>query len=417
MLILGLKSLGVHKLRSALATLGVVLGVASVIVMLAIGEAARFEAVRQIRDMGASNIIVRSVKPSRDSQENADNESALTYGLTHEDLERIVQTVPSVRSATPLREFRKEIRYQDRKLEGRVVGCKPQFLEMNGLRMARGRFLDERDEAQLANVAVIGTETAEKLFPFEDPVGRAVKIEGRFYQVVGVIARRAPSAGVGSSLASQDYNRDVYIPFATDQVRFGRVLVYERAGTWEAERLEISQITVAVDDVGHVKETARIIEGLVRQFHKKEDTAVVVPLDLLERIEQTQRIFSWVLAAIASISLLVGGIGIMNIMLATVTERTKEIGIRRALGAKRRDITRQFLVETVVLSAGGGVLGVGLGLSAAHLMTRLFALQAIVTFWSPAVALGVAMITGLVFGVYPARRAALLDPIEALRRE
>jgi putative ABC transport system permease protein len=172
-----------------------------------------------------------------------------------------------------------------------------------------------------------------------------------------------------------------------------------------------------VDDVGHVKETARIIEGLVRQFHKKEDTAVVVPLDLLERIEQTQRIFSWVLAAIASISLLVGGIGIMNIMLATVTERTKEIGIRRALGAKRRDITRQFLVETVVLSAGGGVLGVGLGLSAAHLMTRLFALQAIVTFWSPAVALGVAMITGLVFGVYPARRAALLDPIEALRRE
>jgi putative ABC transport system permease protein len=347
-----------------------------------------------------------------------DNEMMLQYGLTMQDLERIVSTIPTVVSAAPLREFRKELRYLDHKLEGRVVAVTPGFLELNGLKMSRGRFLSELDNERFSNVAVLAAETAETLFPLEDPIGRAIRIgEEHYYQVIGVTQRRAPSAGIGSSLAAQDYNQDVYIPFATDRARFGKILIYERAGTFEIEKLEISQITVAVDDTQHVKKTATIIGDLIKQFHKKEDTAITVPLDLLERLEETQRIFTYVLGAIASISLVVGGIGITNIMLATVTERTQEIGIRRALGAKRRDITWQFLVESVVLSSSGGVLGVLLGITLSFMVTRFLALQTILQPWSPALAFCISLAVGVIFGTYPARRAALMDPIEALRHE
>jgi putative ABC transport system permease protein len=413
---LGLRSLAIHKLRSTLATLGIVLGVASVILMLAVGEAARYEAVRQIRDMGATNIILRSVKPARESTEAATG-AALAYGLTRQDLDRIVNTIPTARQATPMRESSREARYLERKFEGRVVGVKPNFPKLNGLRVARGRFIEDRDGESFANVAVLGADTAEKLFPFENPIGRSVRIEKQYFQVVGVTQRHSASSGAGSNRASQDLNDDVYIPFDTDWARFGKVLTYERAGTWEAEKLEISELTVNVADVAHVKETARIIDGLIKQFHKKEDTTMFVPPDLLERIEQAQRTFTLVLGAIASISLMVGGIGIMNIMLATVTERTREIGVRRALGAKRSDITWQFLVETVVLTAGGGLLGVAVGISLSHLVSRLFELPTIVALWSPLLALGVSVVVGVLFGVYPARSAAMLDSIEALRHE
>jgi putative ABC transport system permease protein len=235
--------------------------------------------------------------------------------------------------------------------------------------------------------------------------------------VVGVTERRAPSAGIGGSQAAQDYNRDIYIPFQTDRVRFGEMLFYHRAGTYQFEKLQISQITVAVDSIEHVKKTAEIIKDLLEQFHKKKDTEITVPLDLLEKAEETQRIFTLVLGAIASVSLIVGGIGIMNIMLATVTERTREIGVRRALGAKRRDIALQFLVETVVLSSAGGVLGVLLGFFLSYLVNHFFHFPTIIPAWSPLLAFGVSMAVGLIFGIYPAQRAARMDPIEALRHE
>jgi putative ABC transport system permease protein len=415
---LGIRDVSLHKLRSILATVGIVLGVASVIVMLAVGEAARYEAVRQIEELGACNIIVRSVKPTKDTQENADNEQILNYGLTTKDLERLQATIPTVTAATPLREFRKEVRYLDRKLEARVVGVLPSYLRMNSLRMSRGRFLTELDDERFENYCVLGAETAEQLFIMDDPIGQSIRVgESHYYQVIGVTERRAQSAGIGSALSAQDYNRDVYIPFATDKARFGKVLIYERAGTFEAERLEISQITLAVDQTSHVRKTAAIVEDTIKQFHKKADTEITVPLDLIERVEQAQRIFTYVLGAIASISLIVGGIGIMNIMLATVTERTQEIGIRRALGAKRRDITWQFLTETVVLSATGGVLGVGLGIVTSVLVTQFFSQRTILTPWSPALAFTISVAVGIISGTYPARRAALMDPIEALRHE
>ncbi|HEV3116337.1 MAG TPA: ABC transporter permease [Gemmataceae bacterium] len=415
---LGLKSIRVHPLRSSLTVLGIVLGVASVIIMLSIGEAARFQAIQQIKDLGATNLIVRSVKPPEDDNKKSNRQFMLNYGLTLADMERIAATIPTVTSVTPLREFRKEVRYLDHKLDARVVGVSPNFLSMNGLHMSLGRFITDVDEETYANVVVLGAELAEKLFPVNDPIGQQVKIgENHAYTVIGVTESRAPSAGIGSSLAAQDYNRDAYIPFATDQVRFGKTLVTVKTGSRQFEILEVSQITVAIDDMSHVKQTAAIIEGLLDQYHTQKDTAITVPLDLLQKAEETQRIFTLVLGAIASISLVVGGIGIMNIMLATVTERTREIGIRRALGAKRADIGLQFLMETVVLSSTGGLLGVALGIGLAYTVTRFFEFPTIVQLWSPVLAFSVSVAVGLIFGTYPARRAAYMDPIEALRHE
>ena len=413
----GLKSIGVHRLRSTLTMLGIVLGVASVIVMLAVGEAARFKAIQQIKDLGASNLIVRSVKPVDETKQNK-GQFVLRYGLTLGDMDRISSTIPTVTSATPMREFRKEVRFLDLKLEGRVVGVMPGFLESNGLRLNEGRFITSLDNERFANVVVLGAETADTLFPVDDPIGKSVQVGRRHhYTVIGVTQRRAPSAGVGGSLSAQDYNRDVYMPFATDQVRFGKMLITEKPGAIQAERLELSQITVAVDTMEHVKKTAEIIRGLLEQFHDIKDTEITIPLDLLEKAEETQRIFTLVLGAIASISLVVGGIGIMNIMLATVTERTREIGIRRALGAKRGDIALQFLVETMVLSSTGGLVGVGLGIGLSHFVNHFFNFPTIIPPWSPILAFAVSVAVGLIFGTYPARRAARMDPIEALRHE
>lgn len=416
-LALGIRSLTLHKLRSMLTAIGIVLGVASVIVMVAIGEAARFQAVDQIKQLGATNIIVRSVKPTEDTRENT-QERLLRYGLTKEDLQRIVTTIPSVVSATPFREFRKDLRFLDRKLEGRVVGVTPNYLALNGLEVSSGRFINHLDDQQFANVAVIAADVAETLFPFSDPIGRSLRVDNtQYYRIVGVTNRRAPSAAIGTSLSAQDYNRDVYIPFMTDKVRFGEILIYQRAGGWEMEQLEITQITVAVDRMEHVKKTSQIIEGLLEQFHDRDDSEITVPLDLLERAQQTQRTFTMVLGSIALVALVVGGIGIMNIMLATVTERTREIGIRRALGAKRLDITWQFLTETIVLSAVGGLVGIGVGLASSYSVTHFIDLPTLIPVWAPVVAWTISVAVGVVFGLYPARRAAMMDPIEALRHE
>jgi putative ABC transport system permease protein len=411
-------SLTVHWLRSILTILSIVLGVASVIVMLAVGEAARQQAVKQIEELGATNIIIRSVKPPEESKENA-NADQFSYGLTMDDLERIQTTIPTVRSATPMREFRKDVRYLDRKLEARVVSVLPEYQPMNGLKLAKGRFITALDNQRYENVAVLGAETAQTLFPVEDPIGRSVRInEDQYYVVVGVTEHKASSAGVGTSLGATEYNRDVYIPFATDRVRFGPILTYFKAGTYKAEKIEISQLTVVVDKMENVKTTADVIQGTLEQFHKQQkDTELTVPLDLLERAEKTQRTFTLVLGAIGSISLIVGGIGIMNIMLATVTERTREIGIRRALGAKRSDIARQFLGETVVLTSVGGLFGIGLGLAFCYVVDRFFGWPTLIRIWSPVLAFSVSVAVGIVFGTYPALRAARMDPIEALRHE
>jgi putative ABC transport system permease protein len=415
---LGFRSLAAHRLRSGLTTLGIVLGVASVVVMLAVGEAARYQALKQLEDLGANTIVLRSTKPAEEPTEKQGVDQT-AYGLTYLDLDRIRSTVPTVTAATPMREYRKLVRHQNHKLEARIVGVTPEFFKHNNIALALGRGIDAADEQRFDNVAVLGAATAETLFPTQNPVGRSITMENmgqsRSYVVVGVIEPKTLAAGTDGG--EVDYNRVVFIPFATDRVRIGRELIAFKATGFQIERVEVSQITVTVDAVANVPKTAAVLKSLIDQFHPRKDVAVMVPLDLLQKAEQTQRLFTLILGAIAGISLVVGGIGIMNIMLATVTERTREIGIRRALGAKQRDIANQFLVETLALTCGGGLLGVGLGIALAYLVSDVFGLPAIIRVWSPVLAFGTSVAVGLASGIYPARRAALLDPIEALRHE
>jgi putative ABC transport system permease protein len=416
---MGLRSLGAHRLRSALTALGIILGVASVIVMLAVGEAARAEALRQLEDLGANTILIRSVKP-QDQPDSKAGVDLLAFGLTDADLRRIRNTIPTVVSAMPARESRRIVRHRDRKLDARLLGVTPDFFRQHNLTVAHGRPIAETDERRFENVAVLGAGAADTLFPGQDPVGKGISLDDidgpRQYTVVGVTEPKT-LAGATEAGANADLNRVVFIPFATDRLRFGRDLITFRTGSTQVEKLEISQITVTVGKTEDVKKTAAVIESLLDQFHPRKDVTVFVPLELLQKAEQTQRLFTLVLGAIAGVSLVVGGIGIMNIMLATVTERTKEIGVRRAMGAKRRDIASQFLVETVILSCGGGLLGVAVGIGGAYLVTWAAELPVIIRVWSPLLAFGVSVLVGLASGIYPARRAALLDPIEALRHE
>ncbi len=418
--VLALRNLLLYKLRSFLTALGLIFGVSSVVAMLAIAEGASLEAQRQIADLGATNIILRSRKPiDEPAAQRQNNESIVTnYGLTDKDFERIRATLPTVKAAAPLREFRRQARYLDRSREVRLVGVGPDYLTLTNQEIAEGRFFEDIDMARIANVAVLGAEIAEELFPFGDPVGKAVRVEEtQYFRVIGVMRPKAASAGAGSSMSSEDFLRDVYVPITTDRARFGEVLFSAKQGDLKFERVRFSQITVTIDRMENVKRTAESIESLLQQFHPKKDYTVTVPLELLEKAEATKRIFNLVLGSIASISLLVGGIGIMNIMLATVTERTREIGIRRALGAKRRDIILQFLIETGVLSATGGLIGVSLGLLAPPIVSSFSGLPVVVQPYSPIVAFAIALSTGVAFGVYPARRAAMMDPVEALRCE
>jgi putative ABC transport system permease protein len=416
---LGMKSLLLHKLRSGLTVLGIVFGVAAVISMLAIAEGSSRDAQERIRALGATNIIVRSVKPSDEAQATGGRPARiLNYGLKYDDYDRIMATVPTIRKSLPIREIRKQIRRLQYFLDGRVVGTTHDYAEFNLLEIDRGRFLSAADNDKYQNYAVLASETAKRLFPYEDPIGQSVKLGSDYYTVVGVTKERQSSAGIGNSLAAQDFNKDVYIPLNTCRVRFGEKIVNSRSGSMEAEETQLSQVTLQVGSIEQVQPSVPVIKAAYEFAHPKRDVEMTVPYDLLLEAQRAARQFSIILGTIAAISLLVGGIGIMNIMLATVTERTREIGIRRALGAKRRDITQQFLIETVVLSGVGGLLGVSLGIAIPQIIVYFIPDQkAFVTGTSVMLAFSISVAIGILFGLYPARRAALMDPIEALRHE
>ncbi len=423
---LGMKSLLLHKLRSGLTVLGIVFGVAAVIAMLAIGEGASRDAQERYQALGAVNIIVKSKKPTEESQTSGGRGiSILNFGLKYEDFNRIIETVPTIKKALPIRELaNKEVRRLNYKTEARIVATTHDYADFNHLRMARGRFLTESDNEKFENFCVLGAEVCHLLFPFEDPLedekgeSRSVKLGSDYYTIVGVTEERAASAAIGGSLSAQEYNHDVYIPLNTCKLRFGERIIDRRSGTFSAEETQLTQITLQVGSIDEVERTAPIVKAIVDPHHPKKDIDYVIPLDLIRSAERSARIFSIVLGSIAAISLVVGGIGIMNIMLATVTERTREIGIRRALGAKRRDITEQFLIEAVVLSGVGGILGVALGVGVPYVVTYFAStIKAAVTPSSVILSFAISVAVGILFGLYPANRAAKMDPIDALRHE
>ncbi|HEX6986943.1 MAG TPA: ABC transporter permease [Planctomycetaceae bacterium] len=439
---LALKSLLLHKLRSGLTMLGIVFGVFSVIAMLSIGEGASKQAQQQVLQLGATNVIAVTVKPpaEADSGSGGRRSRILVYGLTRDDFDARQGTLPSVTRAVPIRETTQQVRRQDQAMIARVVGCTAAYRELNHLSLARGRFITDRDQERLDNVCVLAYEVAEQLFRYDDPLNQAVRIGNQFYTVVGVMKPRGATSAIGGSLAAQDYSKDIYIPIRTFQARLGDLIILRQAGSSTMEQVELNQITLQIDDPANVIPTAEAVRETLQRTHDKQDWSVVVPMELLRQADQIRQIFNIVLGSIAAISLVVGGIGIMNIMLATVTERTREIGIRRALGAKQKDILQQFLTETVVLAGTGGVIGILLGLATPpafagmqYVVTnfvldgpsesqsdvgRMFTeMEPTLAVWSLPLAFLISVGIGVVFGVYPARAAARMDPIEALRHE
>jgi len=306
-----------------------------------------------------------------------------------------------------------------RRIDCEIMGTVPWYPRMRNHRVARGRFFSEREMDDSANVCVIGSGMVRALFPLDSPLGKHVRVGGDYYEVIGVME---PVGKIPQQAAlSQDNTKAaadrMFIPLETAKTRYGEILMKQRSGSFEAERIQLHEVTVKVETSEQVPSVANAIKEVMERNHKKKDYDIVVPLELLRQRERTKQIFNIVLGSIAAISLLVGGIGIMNIMLASVTERTREIGIRRALGAKRRDVITQFLVETVMLSGAGGLIGVLLGVTIPWFVSHFAGMKTIVTFWSPIVAFSISALVGVVFGIYPAMRAAQMDPVEALRHE
>ncbi len=410
------KSIAEHKLRSLLTVSGVVFGVAAVVTMLAIGEGESQAAQEQIRRMGSNNLLLASVKPSEPASASTSNSRVLSYGLLERDLQRIQATVPEIDRAVPRRDVPVDARAGTRRMRATVFGTTPDYERVANLAIARGRFLSSADEASRQPVCVLGAEVSTRLFLNADPIGSDLHVGQNAYRVVGVLAARGEGTGGTAGLGGES-DAAILIPWSTMRERYGRIIVDNRGGGRNREEVELHRITVrsARGDEATVGRVAGALRRLVALSHPKEDVRLTVPLELLREARDTRRRWTLILGTIAGISLLVGGIGIMNIMLASVTERTREIGIRRALGARRRHIVLQFLAETVLLCAIGGSLGVGLSILLPHLLTSVFGLRTIVDPWFLGLAFGIAAGIGLVFGIYPALRAARLDPVEALR--
>ena len=440
-LLSGIKSLYLHPMRSLLTVLGIFIGVASVIWLMAIGEGISKKAQEQIESLGADNIIVSTIKPPNEALSSGSQGRGLQipeYGLTRADYERLTETIPTVINSAPLKDYQETFQNGRWKVDGRLVGCTPAYFDVVKISMFEGRIFTDSENDSACDYCILGAGVAQTLFPYEEPLGKLVRVGDNYYfRVIGIANSRSPSAAIGSSLKSEDYSYDVYITLKTMQTRVGDTVVVRRSGSMEGETVQLKQITLKVGNVADVMQTADLIKLTLEKYHNKfEDYGVTVPLELLEQAKTTRMMFNVFMGLIAGISLLVGGIGIMNIMLATVTERTREIGIRRALGAKRGDIVRQFLVETVVLSVVGGGLGVLVGLTCspvtsfamgilhktnpeliASLPPIVQELKPIIVFWSVPLAFLISILIGVVFGVYPAIRAAKMDPIEALRHE
>lgn len=433
---LATRNLLLHKLRSFLTVLGTILGVASVIAMLSVGEGSKKAAVDQIRSLGATNVMVRSIRPGTSKDKSNDSSSSggnsqsssrvLSYGLKHEDL-RVLEGLlngdneqgPVVRHVVPISLLRKNAQNGRYRIDNaRVLGTTPELLTVRNLTLERGRFITQDDMRDLSNITVLSEGAAKRLFAFEDPMGQAVLLSEGAFRVVGVLRQQGSGNATAGQFGADDLNEDIYIPITAARSRFGELQRIVSAGSRSYERNQLSEIAIAVESEDVVPQTAEMVRTLLKTKHKDDNEyEVVVPLELLQQAEHEKQIWNIVLGSIAGISLLVGGIGIMNIMLATVTERTREIGIRRAIGAKRGDIIRQFLVETIVLSTTGGVMGIFLGVSIPWAVTHFAGIPTITSGWSVIVAFGISVLTGVIFGVYPARKAARMNPIEALRHQ
>ncbi len=427
---ISVESLTAHKLRTTLTMLGVIFGVAAVIAMLSIGEGAKREALEQISILGIKNIIVSARVPDEDVGSQGGLQRS--PGLSLEDGKNIAHLSGEVVNVVPQRfEAISQVFNGSSGSSVRVVATIPDFVLSSSIEVEDGRFITALDNESFAQVCVLGARAKRNLFAFENPIGKTVRIGDWNFVVVGVMADKYIARGKVEGFELKNFNDDVYIPLSTAMKKIDRVpqggakgFMFRRRGSSDQEEEqkyrtpELDQLTVTVSDLEMVAPVTQLIQRmLTRRHYGVNDYEIVVPESLLRQTQKTQAIFNIVMGTIAGISLLVGGIGIMNIMLATVLERTREIGVRRAVGAKQSDIARQFLIEAVTICLIGCAVGIILGVSLARIIAYYAEWPTIVTIFSILLAAGVSTGVGVIFGFYPAVKAARLDVIESLRYE
>jgi putative ABC transport system permease protein len=434
-----------NRLRSVLTALGIIFGVAAVIAMLAIGNGAQQEIIEQMRLVGVNNIVIRPV--AERTEENiaegnteAQEKNKFSPGLSVLDAEAIDEVIPGINKLSPEIILDTYIINNGIRRSAKLVGVNPTYFQIFNFELERGEMFSENHMKKGEPVCIIGKSIKAKFFPTEDPLGKYLKCGNNWVKVIGILKERLISTASLNNLGIRDYNMDVYIPFHTMLVRYrnrqfmSREMIdaANRGGTWvrsdEVEGGEVTaedknyhqldRLVVQVDETAMMTPTADIISRmLARRHYDVVDFEVEIPELLLKQQQRTNDIFNYVLGAIAGISLLVGGIGIMNIMLASVLERIKEIGLRLSLGAKKQDIINQFLFEAMMISISGGLIGVFLGVSIAIIVSAFANIPTVVTLGSIALSFGVAASVGLIFGIAPARKAASQDPIQSLRYE
>jgi putative ABC transport system permease protein len=406
---LALQNLGARKLRSFLTMLGMIFGVAAVVSMLSIGAGAQQQVLAFIEQLGVHNLIVDAKTPSNTEELLAIRR--ISPGLSFKDLRMIQTNVENLSWSTPRKHFTPSSMLPKPRRDMPVVyGVGPEYLNIVGLKVVSGRYFDEEDDAARASVCVLGEGAGVNLFPQEDVLGKYIKINEQWFRVIGVLAPQMSAPTDLSGFSSGDLNNMIYLPIQSMIYR----LELPEAGSLN----EIDGIYLQLKESANPSVVADVVRSLLNVSHRNaSDFSLTIPAELLAERKRTQRIFEMVMVAIASISLLVGGIGIMNIMLASILERTHEIGVRRAVGARSKDILRQFLVEAVFISFVGGLLGIGSGYGLSRLVAMMAGWSTIVTMNSILLAFLVSVSVGLIFGIYPAAKAGRLDPVEALRYE
>jgi putative ABC transport system permease protein len=401
----GTRSILAHKLRSALTTLGIIFGVAGLVAMMSIAEGARRQAVEQIQLLGTNNIRVNHLELAGDLRERASVKGS--DGLSENDVRLLRDSLPNLSGVAPVRFVEEAVFAKNREATGRVVATNADYASMTGFHAAQGRFLSALDLIERKRVAVLGVTAKRELFGFRNPLGQKIRIGDYWFTVVGLMESRTLGEGRTAVIEMRDINTDIYVPITAASARFPR----ERGSG-------IHEIVIQVMRSEQVLETSRIVDRILRKAHHGvEDYEIVVASQLLAQAQATQRVFNVVMGSIAAISLLVGGIGIMNIMLTSVTERTKEIGVRRALGATQAAIMQQFLVETVLISAAGGLTGILVGAAMAQGISAFAGWDTVISVQTAVMAFLVSGLVGVAFGLYPARRAATMSPVSALRFE
>jgi len=394
-----------HKFRSFLTMLGIIFGTASVITMVSIGEGAKLQAIAKYKDMGISNIIVRDKDLTEAELEQV--RMKFSQGLSLTDARVIREIVPGVIDVAPQTEKKIDAKFGDKSSKATVIGVTPSIVNILNYEIGNGMFINSDHYDRQLKVCFLGASVAHELFGYENPVGQSVKLDDQWFEVIGVMQTKSLFTETVGELASRDLNNDIYIPLTTFTKRIPKENRFAS---------EIKQLTVKLGNSDKLAQSAVVIRSILNRHHfNNNDFSIIIPLELLKQEEKETRIYNLLLASIAAISLIVGGIGIMNIMLASVLERTSEIGIRRAIGARQVDIMNQFVTEAVVMSVTGGIIGVLLGISLSFIISFGTAVHTSLTLYSIFIAFGFSVIVGITFGYLPAKKAAELKPVDSIR--